>query len=204
MSNEDKDKGNGKYFGLGTSTLIHIAAEVLLIAGVGWFFNRKINKLNEEIDELKKVVQQHDQILQQIVTGGMRRPPQQHDAGNGGLREHFSGPHHPHHRHPQQQQLPPQSQPSQYMGPQRPYRPPVQQLGSDSESEEEYEQAKLDQQLTEELNELEAQEEEVEEEEVEEEPARSGGGNIEFISEQEAGRLKRKKHKRSKKKRNSN
>ena len=56
------------------STTIHVIIEVIVICGMGAFFNSKINKqasiikeLNQKIEEHESIIAKHDEILEKIL-----------------------------------------------------------------------------------------------------------------------------------------
>jgi len=46
-----------------TSQLIHMGVEVAVITGVGYWLNRKINNLQDKVDELTEQVNHHNDII---------------------------------------------------------------------------------------------------------------------------------------------
>ena len=48
-----------------TKQIIHIASEVLVIGGITFYFENKIGKLNDKVDELQSIIQQQSEMIQQ-------------------------------------------------------------------------------------------------------------------------------------------
>lgn len=48
--------------------LIHVGCELVVIGGVAYYLNNKVNKQATEIEELKKMVDQQQKILNHLMT----------------------------------------------------------------------------------------------------------------------------------------
>jgi hypothetical protein len=192
------DSSNKSKFGIGTSTLIHIAAEIVVILGISYYFNKKILTLTENLDnmsknfeQLKTITLQHHQILSQM-TGG-RLPPIKTEDDTNMIQ----------HQHHQYQQPEPQQPEQQTRHP--PYRTPY--PHPESDSEDEIDQAQLDRELDQELdgyNDTEQREDEDDDlpslpaDNQEEIENRDG---VHFVTNEDIKNLKRKKKKHKKVKR---
>ena len=143
--------------------LIHVVGELVIVGGVSLFFKKKIDGISKEVGELREELKKMATVLtqhHQILAGGRPQappPPRQY------------------------QPVPRQSH--------HPYRPPLEhEISPPDEDEEEYvdsryEEEELDQEISQELNEL----------DEERTGPNTNEGGIEFLSNEEITNLKKKK-----------